>query len=437
MKKYYLKQLDIEQMKLLTKRPAIDFESVFVTVRKILSEVKVYGDKALKEYTEKFDKVKIEKFLVSKEEVNEAEKRIPEQTKEAFRVAVVNIEKFHKAQVRETEVIETSKGVKCFRKFIGIEKVGLYIPGGEVPLPSTVLMLGILAKIAGCKEIVMCTPPGKGGNVSDIVLFVANLVGVTKIFKVGGAQAIAALAYGTCSIPKVYKIFGPGNQYVTAAKMLVSIESDGAAMDIPAGPSEVLVIADNKARADFVAADLLSQAEHGTDSQAILVCTDENKAEEILEEVYKQVEVLPRKEIALRALENSFVLLTENIAEAVEFSNKYAPEHLIINVEDADKYLDQIINAGSVFIGQYSCESAGDYASGTNHTLPTYGYAKAYSGISVDDFVKEITFQKLNQEGIRNLGLVVERMAEVEHLQAHKNAMTLRINSLNDNELRK
>lgn len=437
MKKYYLKQLSLGEIGKLTKRPAIDFKSVFETVRKVLEDVKINGDKAVKTYTKRFDGVELEDFLVSGEEINKACERISPEIKEAFKIAAQNIKKFHETQIAEGKVIETSIGVKCFREFRPIEKVGLYIPGGTAPLPSTVLMLGIPAKIAGCKEIIMCTPPNKNGYVPDIILFAAKLVGIGKIFKIGGAQAIAAMGYGTQSIPKVYKIFGPGNQYVTAAKMILSIEPFGADMDMPAGPSEVLVIADKYAKADFVAADLLSQAEHGTDSQAILVCTNEEKTDEILEETIRQLKALPRREIASSTLKNSFALIVNNISEAINFSNKYAPEHLILNVKEADKYLEQISNAGSVFIGQYSCESAGDYASGTNHTLPTYGYAKSYSGVSTDSFVKKITFQKLSEEGIQNLGPVVEKMAETEQLQAHKNAMTLRIKSLKNDKLRK
>jgi histidinol dehydrogenase len=388
-----------------TTRPAIKFDPI---VKTILEDVGKNGDKAVKKYSDKFDG-----------QLTCSTKLTPE-IKDAFKIAAKNIEAFHKAQITTGKKIETMPGVTCFQEARPIEKVGLYIPGGTAPLPSTLLMLAIPARLAGCKEIVMCSP-----CLPEIMQYVAKLAGVTKIFKIGGAQAIAAMAYGTEAIPKVDKIFGPGNQYVTAAKMLC-----GTAIDMPAGPSEVLVIADKYARADFVAADLLSQAEHGPDSQVVLVCTDEDKADEILEETTAQLEMLPRKDIAKAALENSFALIVADIVEAVKFSNKYAPEHLILNVKKADQYLDQVINAGSVFIGQYSCESAGDYASGTNHTLPTYGYAKSYSGVSVDSFMKKITFQKLNKEGIKNIGPVVEKMAEIEQLQAHKNAMTLRIKSL-------
>ncbi len=432
MKKYELDQLGSEEVDTLCQRPAIDFESVFGVVRGVLDDVQANKDEAVRKYTEKFDGISLQSFEVSEAEVEEACDCIDPELKKAFELAARNIEKFHRASAPTPIEIETSKGVICKTDYRGIEKVGLYIPGGTAPLPSTVLMLGIPAQIAGCKEIILCTPPNKEGKVPDIILYAARLAGITKIFKVGGAQAIAAMGYGTETIPKVYKIFGPGNQYVTAAKMLVSIEPNGAAMDMPAGPSEVLVIADETARADFVAADLLSQAEHGTDSQVVLVCTSEEKIEEILKEVRIQLSELPRIEIAEGCLKNSFVLETRTIAEAIEFSDKYAPEHLIINTRDAREYAEQVQNAGSVFIGPYSPESAGDYASGTNHTLPTYGYARNYSGVSVSDFVKKITFQELSKEGIRSLGETVERMAGIEQLQAHKNAMTVRINSLKD-----
>jgi histidinol dehydrogenase len=439
MNKYYLESLDEKQIEDLTKRPAIDFETTFATVKLIMEDVKINGDKAIKAYSKKFDGIELEEFFVSQEEIDEAEKRIPKDIKKAFKLAAKNIEKFHdSAKNKECKIIETTKGVSCYTKIVGIEKVGLYIPGGTAPLPSTVLMLAIPARIAGCKEIILCTPPQKNGKVADIILYAAKLAKVNKIFKIGGAQAISAMAYGTKSVPKVYKIFGPGNQYVTAAKMLASIDPKGAAMDLPAGPSEVLVIADENANAVFVAADLLSQAEHGKDSQVVLICTDEKKSEEILIELKKQLENLPRKDIASSSLEKSFCLVVEGksskekINKAIEFSNKYAPEHLIINVKNPKLLVSKIINAGSVFLGQFSCEAAGDYASGTNHTLPTYGYAKGYSGVSVDSFTRKITFQNLTKEGIKNLGKTVEIMAETESLQAHKNAMTVRMNSINN-----
>ena len=396
----------------------------------MLSDVKRRGDQAIKEYTEKFDGVALENFTVTEDEVSNACLRVEDDVKEAFQLAAANIEKFHRAQIAKEERIETSEGIVCFRESRPIEKIGLYVPGGTAPLPSTVLMLGVPARLAGCQEVVLCTPPNKEGNVPDTILYTAKLCDITQILKIGGAQAIAALSYGTETIPKVYKIFGPGNQYVTAAKMLLSIEADGPAIDLPAGPSELLVIAGDEARADFVASDLLSQAEHGPDSQVVLLCDNDEKVKEILLELEKQLAFLPRKEIAEKALKKSFAMVVEDLEQALEFSNNYAPEHLILNIENADKYISQVKSAGSVFLGPYSCESAGDYASGTNHTLPTYGYAKNYSGVSIDSFVKKITFQKLSKQGVRSLGPAVEKMAEIEDLFAHKNAMTVRINSL-------
>jgi len=434
MKKYDIEKLNGKEVENLCKRPAIDFESVFEIVRDVLKDVGKNRDEAVLKYTEKFDGVKLQSFEVTKEEIKDACGKIPPPTKEAFQLAAKNIEKFHKASAPKAVETETSKGVKCSSQYRGIEKVGLYVPGGTAPLPSTVLMLGIPARLAGCEEIIMCTPPNKEGRVPDIILYAAKLAGITKIFKIGGAQAVASMGYGTETVPKVYKIFGPGNQYVTAAKMLLSIEPDGAAMDMPAGPSEVLVIADESAKAEFVAADLLSQAEHGVDSQVVLLCTSDEKTEEILEEVRKQLAKLSRAEIVEKCLENSFVLKAPTIKEAMNFSDKYAPEHLIINTETAAQDAEKVQNAGSVFIGQYSPESAGDYASGTNHTLPTYGYARNYSGISVMDFMKKITFQELSEEGVLNLGEAVEIMAEVEGLDAHKNAMTVRLKSLNNKQ---
>ena len=436
MKKYFLEKLGEDEVNGLCKRPEIDFEKVFGVVRGVLNDVNERGDKALAEYTEKFDGVLVENFKVSEQEICDAASRVPQDLKDAFEVAANNIRKFQGRDGSDPCEIETSKGVKCFSKMRAIEKVGLYIPGGSAPLPSTVLMLAIPASLAGCKEIVMCTPPDKNGNVPDIILYAAKLAGVSSIFKVGGAQAIAAMAYGTESVPRVSKIFGPGNQYVTAAKMLLSIDPKGAAMDMPAGPSEVLVIADDRARPDFVAADLLSQAEHGPDSQVVLVCFDEQKADEVLDEIELQCRNLPRGDILQKSLSQSFALVVsgddydEKILKAIEFSNKYAPEHLILNVENAKSYIDKVVNAGSVFLGKWSCESAGDYASGTNHVLPTYGYAQMYGGLGVNDFMKKITFQELSEEGVKNLGPVVEKMAEVEGLYFHKNAMSCRINVL-------
>lgn len=430
MKQYNLKNLTKTEISKLCKRVSINFDTVIPVVKKVIEDIKENGDKAAREYTEKFDGIRLKKFKVEKSEIENATKRVPEDLKEAFRKAAKNIEKFHKAQLTQPKIVETTKGVKCWQEYRAIEKVGLYVPGGTAPLPSTLLMLAIPAKTAGCKEIIVCTPPGKDGKIPDIILYTAKMTGVTKIFKIGGAQAIAAMAYGTDEIPKVYKIFGPGNQYVTAAKMLVSTDPDGAAIDMPAGPSEVLVIADKYAKAKFVAADLLSQAEHGKDSQAILVCTNNGKALEIMGEAGNQLTKLPRAEIAKESLKGSFTIVTETIEEALEFSNMYAPEHLILNIKKPFLYLEKIQNAGSVFVGEYSCESAGDYASGTNHTLPTYGYAKMMSGVSTENFIKKITFQKLTKKGVKNIGPIVEKMADTEQLKGHKNAMTIRINSI-------
>ncbi|HLV42089.1 MAG TPA: histidinol dehydrogenase [Brumimicrobium sp.] len=409
----------------LSKRPIIDEEKLSEVVRSIIENVKINGDQALKEYALKFDNVKIEELLVSKKEIEQAIYLVPQELKDAIQIAYANIYKFHKSQQVAEQVIETTKGVKCWRKSVGIEKVGLYIPGGSAPLFSTILMLGIPALIAECKEVILCTPPSKDGTINPAILYTANLVGISKIYRVGGAQAVAAMAVGTETIPKVYKIFGPGNQYVTQAKE--QVQQMGIAIDMPAGPSEVLVIADTTCNPEYVAADLLSQAEHGPDSQVVLLSNSEQVIEECTLALSKQVELLPRKETALKALENSTALILKDISECIEFSNQYAPEHLIIASKNVNEYVDQITNAGSVFLGNYSCESAGDYASGTNHTLPTNGYAKNYSGVSLDSFVKKITFQKLTKEGIQNIGQAIEIMAEAEGLYAHKNAVTLRL----------
>jgi histidinol dehydrogenase len=400
MKSYILKDLTEADLQTLCKRPAITFDSVLPTVRDILEDVKQNGDAAALSYKAKFGGTSRE-LLVSPAEIAAACERVPKEVKRTFEQAARNIETFHKAQLKTEAPVETMPGVTCFAEMRGIEKIGLYIPGGTAPLPSTVLMLAIPAKLAGCKEIVLCTP-SKSGQVPDIILYAAQLCGVTKVFKIGGAQAVAAIAYSTQTVPKTYKIFGPGNQYVTAAKMLVSIDPDGAAIDMPAGPSEVLVIADKYARSDFVAADLLAQAEHGTDSQAVLVSDSQIKLNEILAEVQKQLQTLPRKDIAEGALKNSFALLAPDLQEAVEFSNRYAPEHLILNTKNAEQLIGDVFNAGSVFAGPYSCESAGDYASGTNHSLPTYGYARAYSGVSVTSFQKRITFQQVTKQGAKH-----------------------------------
>lgn len=411
----------------ITKRPQFEQEELTKLVQVVLNDVKCNKDKALFKYTEKFDKVALQTLSITPSEIETARASISEALKDSINIARKNIEKFHAAQNSIEAVVETTEGVSCWRKNVGIDKVGLYIPGGSAPLFSTILMLGIPAKLAGCKEIILCTPPNKEGNIHPAILYAANLVGITKIFKVGGAQAIAAMAYGTETISQVYKIFGPGNQFVTKAKEL--IQQDGTAIDMPAGPSEVLVIADNTGIPSFIASDLLSQAEHGADSQVILVSNDAAILEQSLSEVQKQVEVLPRKEIAQKALENSKAILLNSIEECFEFSNLYAPEHLIIASENASEYANFVQNAGSVFLGNYSCESAGDYASGTNHTLPTNGFAKSHSGVSLESFQKKITFQKLTKQGLKNIGPAIEIMAEAEELQAHKNAVSIRLNS--------
>jgi len=415
-----------DQWEELTKRPVINEEQLTQAVTSIVSDVKQNGDKALVKYAHMFDGVELESLEVSSQEIDIAVAQTPQELKDAIEVAYNNITVFHKAQQLREEVVETTPGVKCWRKSVAIEKVGLYIPGGSAPLFSTILMLAIPAKIAGCKEIVLCTPPNENQAINPAILYTAQLVGIKKIYKVGGAQAVAAMANGTETIPQVYKIFGPGNQYVTKAKELV--QQSGVAIDMPAGPSEVLVIADETCKPAFVAADLLSQAEHGADSQVILLSDNEKVVEECLAEVNQQVEVLPRKETAIKALNNSKAIVLDNIEECLTLSNNYAPEHLIIASENANQFINGISNAGSVFLGNYSCESAGDYASGTNHTLPTNGFAKNYSGVSLDSFVKKITYQELSKEGINNIGKTIEIMAEAEELFAHKNAVTLRLN---------
>lgn len=412
----------------LIKRPALDVSSLFGTVQKVLDEVRTQGDEAVKKYGEQFDKVKISDLLVSETEINEAKTLVNAELKEAILIAKNNIEKFHEAQKFNGNRIETTTGVTCWQKAVAIEKVGLYIPGGSAPLFSTVLMLAIPAKIAGCKEIVLCSPPNKEGKLHPAILYAAKIAGVSIIAKVGGIQAIAAMAYGTESVPKVYKIFGPGNQYVTAAKQLVSLKE--VAIDMPAGPSEVEVIADKNANPEFIAADFLSQAEHGPDSQAILVTTSEEIVEPVVKAVQEQLEKLPRKEITKKALLHSRIIVLKDDAEVIRFTNQYAPEHLIIQTNNYDFIADQITNAGSVFMGAYTPESAGDYASGTNHTLPTNGYARSYSGVNLDSFIKKITFQEITKEGIRNLGNTIEVMAAGEQLDAHRNAVTIRLSSL-------
>lgn len=412
----------------IVKRPHLDVSKLNETVASVLSDVRQRGDEAVKGYELKFDHVDLPSLEVTKEEINEAEDLVSDQLKEAIKLAHQNIKTFHEAQRFRSKKVETQPGVTCWQKSVAIEKVGLYIPGGTAPLFSTVLMLATPAKIAGCQEIVLCTPPDRQGKVNPAILVAARIAGVSKIFKAGGVQAIGAMAYGTESVPKVYKIFGPGNQYVMAAKQQVSLHD--VAIDMPAGPSEVCVIADETANAEFVAADLLSQAEHGIDSQVFLITTSNKLIDEVQKEVSRQLNGLPRKEIAQQALLNSVLVLVCDIREAIELSNTYAPEHLVIQTEDYEKVASRIVNAGSVFLGKYACESAGDYASGTNHTLPTHGYATAYNGVNLDSYCRKITFQHLTEEGIRNIGHAVELMAEAEQLDAHKNAMTVRINSL-------
>jgi len=409
----------------IIKRPVFENTSLDKIVKKLLEKVKTKGDKAVRKYTMEFDGIRLKKFAVSEKEIKAAENLLSQELKDAIQQAKSNIEKFHRSQSEEITVIETMPGINCWRRSVGIEKVGIYIPGGSAPLFSTVLMLAIPATIAGCKEIILCTPPSKDGSINPAILYTADLCGVKKIFKVGGVQAIAAMAYGTESIPKVFKIFGPGNQYVTAAKQL--IQKEGVAIDMPAGPSEVLVIADETAVPEFVAADLLSQAEHGADSQVILLTTSTEVAEKAQQCIKEQLKGLPRKEIVEKALANSKIVLLRSIDEAIDLSNLYAPEHLILSCSSADELTSKIISAGSVFIGNYSPESVGDYASGTNHTLPTNGYAAMYSGVSVDSFVKKVTFQQLTKEGLINIGNTVMQMAEAEGLDAHKNAIKVRL----------
>ena len=412
----------------LLKRPELDVASLFDTVRSVLDDVKHSGDIAVKMYGEKFDKVRLESLQVSDSELEEAKKLVSDDLKEAILVAYNNIRIFHTEQRFESKKVETTLGVTCWQKAMPIEKVGLYVPGGTAPLFSTVLMLAVPAQIAGCKEIVLCTPPNREGKIHPAILFAAITAGVNKIFKIGGIQAIAAMSYGTESVPKVYKIFGPGNQYVTAAKQLVSLKD--VAIDMPAGPSEVEVIADDTANPAFVASDLLSQAEHGADSQSILVTTSEALLEQVMAEVRSQLAALPRKELASKSLDNSRLILLKSMEEVIELTNMYAPEHLIIETKDYHEISEQIVNAGSVFLGHYTPESAGDYASGTNHTLPTNGYAKAYSGVNLDSFIKKITFQEISQVGISALGKTIEVMATNEQLDAHKNAVSLRLKQI-------
>lgn len=412
----------------LVKRPHLDVSELNATVEGVLNDVKNHGDSAVIRYEEKFDHAHLDSLSVSDAEMEEAESLVSLELKHALELAHHNISSFHQSQQFHGEKVETVSGVTCWQKSVAIEKVGLYIPGGTAPLFSTVLMLATPAKIAGCKEIVLCTPPNREGKVNPAILMAAKIAGVSKIFKIGGVQAIGAMAYGTESVPKVYKIFGPGNQYVMAAKQHVSLHD--VAIDMPAGPSEVCVIADETSNPVFVAADLLSQAEHGVDSQVFLISTSEGMIEKVKEEVEKQLEQLPRKEMAAKSLDNSKLVLVKDYDEAIELSNTYAPEHLIIATRNYDELAEKVVNAGSVFLGQYACESAGDYASGTNHTLPTHGYALAYNGVNLDSYNRKITFQHLTDEGIRSIGNAVVVMAENEQLEAHANAMRVRVNEV-------
>ena len=406
-------------------RPQFDAAPLEVKVREILMAVKQRGDAAISAYTLAFDKIALSNFKLSASAFDAAEKALTPSLKTAIQLAKVNIEVFHQGQIQKEERIETMPGVWCWRKSVGIEKVGIYIPGGTAPLFSTVLMLGIPAKLAGCKEIILCTPPNEKGEIDPAIIYAASLVGVTAIFTIGGVQAIGALAYGTASVPKVYKIFGPGNQYVTAAKQM--IQQEGVAIDMPAGPSEVCVYADETSIASFVAADLLSQAEHGVDSQVILIANSIEIVEQVQKELDRQLVLLPRKEMATKALAHSKAIVIENTEEAIAMMNEYAPEHLILSINNAAQVAEKIINAGSIFIGNFSPESVGDYASGTNHTLPTNGFAKAYSGVSMDSFVKKITFQQLTERGLENIAPTVIEMATAEGLQAHSKAVELRV----------
>ncbi len=412
----------------LLKRPTFSVSELRNQVQAILTEIRSAGIDAIRKYTEKFDGVFIENLTVTAEELSEASGLVDNTLKEAITIAAANVRKFHESQIPVSKRIETTSGVTCWQKAVAIDKVGLYIPGGSAPLFSTVLMLAIPAIIAGCKEIVLCTPPGKDGKINPAILFAAQLVGVSKIYKLGGIQAIGAMAYGVDCVPKVYKIFGPGNQYVMAAKQLVSISD--VAIDMPAGPSEVAIMADSTANPAFIAADLLSQAEHGPDSQVVLVTNDASLVEKVVLELAAQLNELPRKEIAKKALTNSQAIVLENVAEMIELINGYAPEHLIIAMEKYIEVAEKITNAGSVFLGNYTPESAGDYASGTNHTLPTNGWARSFSGVNLDSFMKKITFQEITPEGILNLGPTIETMAAAELLDAHKNAVSLRLNEI-------
>lgn len=417
-----------EKWEAILARPDNRLEDVYDTARGILNDVQRNGDDALKKYTRMFDGVELDGLEVTQQEIDKACMEVSSELKDAIILAKQNIEKFHQSQRITKNIVETMPGVQCWQKSVAVEKVGLYIPGGTAPLFSTVLMLGVPAKIAGCKEIVLCTPAGDNGKINPAILYTASLVGVNRIFKLGGIQAIGAMAYGTESVPSVSKIFGPGNRFVTAAKQLVSLKD--VAIDMPAGPSEVMILADESAEASFVAADLLSQAEHGADSQVILVTDNEKLLEEVGKEVIKQLEELPRKDIAEKALDNSRMVVLNSADEMLDMCNMYAPEHLIVSMRDDEPIANKVVNAGSVFLGNYSPESAGDYASGTNHTLPTHGYANAYSGVNLDSYMKKITYQKISPKGLKKIGPAIEIMADAEYLTAHKNAVTVRLNKI-------
>lgn len=417
-----------EVWKKILERPHTDISALNGVVDDILEDVRNNGDEAVRRCELRFDGVSLQSLAVTKGEIENAVRSVDAELKEAIELAHSNIERFHMAQRTTEHKVETMPGVSCWQKSVAIQKVGLYVPGGTAPLFSTVLMLATPARIAGCDDIVLCTPPDKNGNVNPAILVAAKTAGVDKIYKIGGVQAIGAMAYGTETVPKVYKIFGPGNRYVMAAKQRVSL--DGVAIDMPAGPSEVCVVADETSNVEFVAADLLSQAEHGTDSQVLLISTSESVAVRVSEEIDRQLAVLPRRDIAARSLENSLCIIAHDGSEAMEISNAYAPEHLVIATEDYDVLADKVVNAGSVFLGKYACESAGDYASGTNHTLPTHGYAMAYNGVNLDSYIRKITFQHITPEGVMSIGRAVEVMAENEQLEAHKNAMTVRLRNI-------
>lgn len=412
----------------LLERPYIDVSKLNGTVADILDDVRKNGDDAVRRYEAKFDGVSLASLAVTEEELDSAVNEVSGELKSAIELAHSNIEKFHMSQRMTVHKVETAPGVCCWQKGVAIQKIGLYIPGGTAPLFSTVLMLATPAKIAGCEDIILCTPPNKEGKVNPAILVAAKVAGVNRIYKIGGVQAIGAMAYGTETVPKVYKIFGPGNRFVMTAKQQVSLSD--VAIDMPAGPSEVCVIADDSSNAEFVAADLLSQAEHGTDSQVLLINTSESMAEKVIKEIDRQMALLPRRNIAAQALENSICIVAHDSSEAMDISNAYAPEHLVIATEDYDELADKVVNAGSVFLGRYACESAGDYASGTNHTLPTHGYAMAYNGVNLDSYIRKITFQHITPEGVRSIGRAVEVMAENEMFDAHKNAMTVRLKNI-------